>query len=61
MSLSSIISALYESILGRAADPSGLAGYIGAVGNGDSLAQIATAIASSPESQANLQTCISPS
>jgi hypothetical protein len=55
MSISSLVSALYESILGRPADPAGLAGYVAAIDGGDSVAQVALAIASSPESQGNLQ------
>ena len=55
MSTSTLVSALYESILGRAADPAGLANYVAAIDGGQSLAQVAAAISLSPESQDNIQ------
>ena len=52
--LSASISALYQSVLGRTADPVGLAAAIAAVDAGIPLAAIAVTLALSPEAQSDI-------
>lgn len=51
MAVSDLISALYQSILGRPADAAGLAADVAAVNAGIPLAEIAVTLALSPEAQ----------
>jgi MBG domain (YGX type)/Domain of unknown function (DUF4214) len=47
-----LVTALYQTILGRTPDPSGLAGWLAELNNGTSAASVASQIESSPEAVA---------
>ncbi len=49
------VAALYESVLGRPADAEGLAYFTDALNRGATIEQVRQALATSPESQANVQ------
>jgi hypothetical protein len=48
------VTTLYQGFLGRTPDQAGLATWVGALGNGTSRAQVAAALAQSPEAKAHL-------
>jgi len=54
MTIESDVAGLYLQILGRQADPSGLANAVAAVNGGATEAQIARGLATSPEAQARI-------
>jgi len=55
MAVADDVAALYTSVLGRAPDAEGLAYFTDAINRGGTLEQVRQALATSPESQANVQ------
>jgi hypothetical protein len=55
MAAEDVVAALYSSVLGRAPDAEGLAYFTDAINRGGTPEQVRQALATSPESQANVQ------